>query len=264
MLALAATVLFASFLGSMHCVGMCGPFALWLSDSRQRRASITAYHLGRLTTFLSAGLVAGVLGSAVSIGGNFAGFQSLAARFAGLLLIGAGLWRLLSPLMNRGDGSALELPQPTWIVRLLQHAKPVLNSRGPLGRAYLGGLLTTWLPCGWLYLFVLVAAGTANVPSAMVVMFAFWIGTLPALTVLVVGTQSLLPRLRAWLPAIAGVLLIAFGLYTATGRASADLSTMLPGRPRARRSSADVALLRNRPLVFSSVWLRVWERLRSG
>jgi sulfite exporter TauE/SafE len=94
--------------------------------------------------------------------------------------------------------------------------------------AYFGGLLTTWLPCGWLYLFVLVAAGTGGVVSALVVMAAFWVGTLPALTALVVGARSLSPRLRFALPFLASLLLILTGLYTATGRASADLSSIMP------------------------------------
>ncbi len=59
-------------------------------------------------------------------------------------------------------------------------------------------------------------------------MAAFWVGTLPALTAVILGARSLAPRFRSAVPVAAGLLLIATGLYTATGRAAADLSSMVP------------------------------------
>jgi sulfite exporter TauE/SafE len=229
MLTLAAAVVIASLLGSMHCVGMCGPLAIWATGGGNRLA-LPAYHVGRLTTYLSAGLVAGVLGSAIAIGGDLAGMQALAAKIAGGLLIVVGIIRLaqLTPAFRRSE----EVPlKPSRVALWLHRAKPIIANQRPAARAYFGGLLTTWLPCGWLYLFVLVAAGTGGVVEALLVMFAFWLGTLPALTALVLGARSLVPRLRNAVPLIAGVLLILVGLYTATGRASADLSSMLPPQP---------------------------------
>ena len=209
---------------------MCGPFALWATQGGSSRSAIASYHLGRLTTYLSAGLAAGVLGSAITIGGDFAGLQMLAAKAAGGLLIFFGIARLLL-LFPMFQSKSVAPVKPSRITMLLQQAKPLVANQGPRARAYLGGLLTTWLPCGWLYLFVLVAAGTGDVMLALTVMTAFWIGTLPALTALAIGARSLIPRFQRVLPIAASVLLIATGLYTATGRASADLSRMVaPGQ----------------------------------
>jgi hypothetical protein len=174
-------------------------------------------------------LVSGVLGSAVTVGGDLAGYQSLAAKIAGGMLIFMGLSRLLL-LLPFMESKPLASPRPSRIAGLLQKAKPLIASRGPNAQAYLGGLVTTWLPCGWLYLFVLVAAGTGAVVPALAVMAAFWVGTVPALTALTVGARSLIPRFRTLLPIAASILLIVTGLYTATGRASADLSAMVPAR----------------------------------
>ena len=225
MITFASAVLVASLLGSMHCVGMCGPFALWATRGGNRWSAVIAYHLGRLTTYLSAGLAAGAVGSAVTLGGNLAGFQSSAAKVAGGLLILFGLARLLQlvPIFQRRATA----PRPSRIASLLSRAKPLIASRGPTAQGFLGGLLTTWLPCGWLYLFVLVAAGTGQVAAALLVMVSFWLGTLPALTVLILGTRRLIPRIGSALPFAAACLLILTGLYTATGRASADLSSLL-------------------------------------
>ena len=123
MLTLAGAIFLASLLGSMHCVGMCGPLALWATGGGRSRTSVVAYHLGRLTTYLSAGLAAGVLGTALTIGGNAAGLQSLAATLAGgllveglpgvvaaagvlldedLALVALGVGRRLAPISHRG------------------------------------------------------------------------------------------------------------------------------------------------------------------
>ena len=230
MLTLAGAIFLASLLGSMHCVGMCGPLALWATGGGRNRTSVVSYHLGRLTTYLSAGLVAGVLGSAVTIGGDAAGLQSLAAKLAGGVLVFVGMLRLfaLVPFFQRRRSLA---DKPSRVAGWLHQAKPLLADLSPAAKAYFGGVLTTWLPCGWLYLFVLMAAGTGSATTAIVVMAAFWVGTLPALTAVLVGAHMVVPRLKSFVPLAAGVLLIVTGLYTATGRASADLSSMATPQP---------------------------------
>ncbi len=237
MVALGIAVLVASLMGSLHCVGMCGPLALWATGGGQHRGTIAAYHVGRLSTYLIAGLLAGLLGSAVNIGGDFAGYQMTAAKIAGGLLVIVGLQRLLSLHPRLRFWTAGE--NPSRVAALLQRAKPLLVNRGPRGKAYLGGLLTTWLPCGWLYLFVLFAAGTGGIATALTVMTAFWLGTLPALTAVWFGARNLVPKLGTSLPVIAGMLLIITGLYTATGRAAADLSQMLPPTLAAQQTNLD-------------------------
>ncbi len=59
-------------------------------------------------------------------------------------------------------------------------------------RAGVVGLLTTFLPCGWLYAFAITAAGTADPIKGGLVMAAFWAGTTPILVFVGVGVQKLL------------------------------------------------------------------------
>jgi sulfite exporter TauE/SafE len=74
-------------------------------------------------------------------------------------------------------------------------------------------VFTPLLPCGWLYAFVLTAAGTGGVLSGLSVMTAFWLGTVPALlgmgTVLAHAGQSG----RRRLPMLTGMTLIVLGLW---------------------------------------------------
>ncbi len=163
--------------------------------------------------------------AALTIGGDAAGLQSLAAKLAGGVLVFVGLLRLfaLIPFFQRKRSLSDE---PSRVAGWLHQAKPWMADFGPAAKAYFGGVLTTWLPCGWLYLFVLMAAGTGSTATALVVMAAFWVGTLPALTSVLLGAHLVVPRFRSLVPVVAGVLLIVAGLYTATGRASANLSSM--------------------------------------
>jgi len=244
---LLAAVAVASVLGSLHCVGMCGPFALWASGAGVARGGLltrmTAYHLGRLLTYSVGGLLAGTAGAMLSAGGDLVGFQSASARIAGGVMIGLGLARGYGWIFTRlrarraasanvGDTSlAGQSPSAAstspasggrvagWLVTL----RPTINRLPGPARAFAAGTLTTLLPCGWLYLFLLVAAGTGSVASSLAVMFAFWLGTLPALSSLMVGAFRFAPKVRPVLPLVGSGLLLVTGFYTATGRASADM-----------------------------------------
>jgi len=243
MISFAAAIFVTSLLGSMHCVGMCGPMALWASGVGQSPSSpfevmarLTTYHLGRLFTFAIVGAVAGLLGGLITAGGDWLGWQQSAARLAGSAMVGLGVWKALNwwqPLqaaalpMTASELSARRLP---WVARLSQGISRRLAKlrpsimRLPGGlRAFAIGVVTTWLPCGWLYLFALVAAATAAVGPALVVMLVFWIGTLPALTALVAGAVGVSPRFRPAMPLLAAGVLVITGMYTASGRASTDL-----------------------------------------
>lgn len=255
MIGLAGAILVTSLLGSMHCVGMCGPMALWASGIGQAGQSrgtalarLSAYHLGRAVTFLSAGVLAGWLGGLATVGGSWLGWQQTAARLAGATMIGLGVWRLLnfwrpaepylrSPSANSSPGreipGAARIP---WDRRLsmavserLSRLRPTIARLPVHSRAFAIGIVTTWLPCGWLYLFVLVAAATASPLPAVMVMLAFWIGTLPALSALVggaIGSIGITPRLRPALPLLIAIVLLVTGTYTISGRAAADLTPL--------------------------------------
>jgi sulfite exporter TauE/SafE len=188
---------------------------------------------------LIAGLIAGLFGAALTAGGQWFGMQSLAARLVGVAMIAFAIIRLAKwafpqwwqPKSSAAvDGAGLETVSAVgsggWsqrISRWVASQRPWIARLPLLVRGYAAGALTTLLPCGWLYLFVLIAMGSGGVLPSMVVMGAFWIGTVPALTVLVVGAFRLAPRLRPWLPLAGSLLLLVTGLYTATGRAEADL-----------------------------------------
>ncbi len=96
---LIGAVVTASVLGSMHCVGMCGPLAMWASgaaDGSSRLAIHTSlYHLGRLITYACVGLIAGLIGQLTDLGGEVLGVQLAAARIVGVLMVLIGLMQIV-------------------------------------------------------------------------------------------------------------------------------------------------------------------------
>lgn len=232
---LASAVVTASILGSMHCVGMCGPLAIWASgagdriSTTQMSLATTLYHLGRLLTYALVGLLAGAAGQLVDVGGQALGLQLFAARSVGGLMIVFGVLRLLQLVrQNRAPQKNFvgQAAKPNWVTRQLLRLRPVVFRLPVPVRGLVTGLLTAFLPCGWLYLFALVAAGTGSMLMGSLVMMAFWLGSVPALVGLVTGTQALALRFRRVIPVGAAVLLIVGGGYTAAGRGFANLNSL--------------------------------------
>lgn len=232
---LAGAVLSASLLGSMHCVGMCGPLAIWATgggekhDRRRMWAASGMYHVGRLLTYAAVGAVAGGIGSLVDFGGAALGVQLLAARIVGSLMIAAGaiqLWRIFSFHFKLSAGAAAKPLKPSIVTRLLVRIRPAIFRLPLPARGMLTGLLTAFLPCGWLYLFALVSAGTGSVGTGSLVMLAFWLGTVPALIALVASTQALAFRFKKIVPVGMALVLMLAGGYTLAGRGFAQLHSL--------------------------------------
>ena len=132
----------------------------------------------------------------------FAGMIMLAA--AGRLLFG---WRLLDPIEAAGSGLWRRIAP--WAARQ--------GSAGGLGGAIGLGLAWGWLPCGMTYSMLMLAGTTASAASGAAVMAAFGAGTLPSMVTATLAFERVTSVLstRATFRNLAGVLLLAFGLWTA-------------------------------------------------
>lgn len=207
----------AGLAASGHCAAMCGGVAGALalrhraSTPGRRTLSALVYNLARISSYAAAGAIAGLAGgallSAIDIGALVLAFRVLSGAImvvvAGRLLFG---WRLLDPLEAAGAG--------LW--RRLGPAAARAGD-GELRSALRLGLAWGLLPCGMTYSMLLLAATTASPWTGAGVMLAFGAGTLPAMTTAVLvfeRTAGLLSRRASW-RRVAGVLLLAAGLWTA-------------------------------------------------
>ncbi|MEZ6187712.1 MAG: sulfite exporter TauE/SafE family protein [Planctomycetota bacterium] len=217
MIALLVAVFSASLLGSLHCAGMCGGIVALCSRRGGGLLDQLAYHGARGSTYVLAGALAGAVGGALDLGGRLLGLQRAVAWVTGAALIAVGaaaLWRACGLPLPRSRG-ALGARLQGWIARAVSAGADL----PPRTHAALLGLLTPLLPCGWLYVFVLAAGGTANPLQGAAVMAAFWLGTVPILFALALGLRALADRLRGAAPVLGGLVLIAVGALLIAERA---------------------------------------------
>ncbi|MDR2786664.1 MAG: sulfite exporter TauE/SafE family protein [Treponema sp.] len=171
---------------SVHCVAMCGGINLSQCMSalpavsppegrgaaspgvsgRQRRAALfpaILYNAGRLVSYTAAGVLAGALGSVISVSGRFQGLIQLAA---GVFMVIMGINMLgLFPVLRR-----VNIRLPRFFTRKTGEA-----ARGPLFVGLLNGLM----PCGPLQAMQLYALSTGSPIAGGVSMFLFCMGTIP-------------------------------------------------------------------------------------
>jgi sulfite exporter TauE/SafE len=210
--------LVAGLAASGHCAGMCGGVAGALA-MRSRDASTVArlgtalaYNLSRVTSYAVAGAIAGLLGSTLLNAVNVAPLSLAFRVLAGLIMLAAAGrllfgWRFLDPLEAAG-------------ARLWRRIAPWAGRQGRaggIGGAIGLGLAWGWLPCGMTYSMLMIAGMTGSAASGAAVMAAFGAGTLPSMVTATVAFERIAGTLskRATLRKTAGVLLVAFGLWTA-------------------------------------------------
>jgi len=207
-----AAAFVAGFLGSAHCVGMCGGisglFAVNASVAslRSQLPKAVSYNLGRLVSYAILGALVALLGKTTV--GLIPKITAPVRLASGVLIILVGLqlafgWRILAPLESAGA--------KLWS-RIAPAAKglvPVESTAQALGL----GLIWGWLPCGLVYSVLLLAATTTDIAGGALVMIAFGLGTTPAM--LATGmSASKLAQFMSGKRLGAGLLIIVLGLAT--------------------------------------------------
>lgn len=198
------------WLGGVHCLGMCGGIvsALTLSTPQPARTRILlAYNLGRCITYVSLGLLVGVIGqwSVQALGVA----PLLLYAIANLLLIGMGLYLLGLPWLVR--------PLEQGGQHLWRHIEPVSRRFFPVTsvtRALGVGLLWGFLPCGLVYSALATALAGGSAVQGAWWMAAFALGTLPNLLLAGwVGASTLQQLRQSSLRWLGGVLVAGWGAY---------------------------------------------------
>ena len=202
-----AAAIALGFLGSFHCVGMCGPIALALPVHNKpplfRNSLILLYNLGRISTYALFGLLAGLVGESFAM----AGFQQGLSVAMGLILLAT----LFLPLKS-------SLPVHGFFLGIKASLQRVF-SKGTRPSLFVVGLLNGFLPCGLVYVGIAGAAATGSLVKGALFMASFGLGTAPLMLALpLLGNKISLSsrnRIRKATPAIVAVmalLLILRGL----------------------------------------------------
>ncbi|NRQ42493.1 sulfite exporter TauE/SafE family protein [Rheinheimera sp. YQF-2] len=206
--------LLIGFIGSSHCLVMCGGIAgaLQLSMPAQNRARKLQLQLllslGRLTTYALFGALVGYFGAGAM---QLAGASLLWLRLlAGLLLLMMALYisRLWFGLIRLE-----QLGQKLW-----RYVQPLATKLLPLNsatKAYSYGLCWGALPCGLVYSTLGWSLASGSAIQGGLLMLSFGVGTLPA--ILLTGSAAgVLQKLKntSWLRYSAAIMLAIYAGYT--------------------------------------------------
>lgn len=163
-------------LGSLHCVGMCGPIAFMLPVDRtnnlKKLGQIAIYHFGRLSAYALIGLLFGLLGKGLSL----FGLQQKLSILIGVVMVAI----ILLPF---GKLKKYNLPKPLY--QIIAKVKSKLGkelSKRTADTFLTIGFLNGFLPCGLVYMAVLGAVAMGNPGEGALYMALFGLGTVPLMT----------------------------------------------------------------------------------
>ena len=149
-------------LGSVHCVGMCGPLALAVPTKKGFRiTSAILFNGGRIITYGFLGAVFGLIG----LGFQLIGFQTVLSIATGLFIISLVVFPALQQKFHWVGGD------------FVRKRISGLMKRKSLPSIFSLGVLNGFLPCGLIYVAVAGAIETGYVESAAAYMMFFGLGT---------------------------------------------------------------------------------------
>lgn len=171
------TAFILGFLGSFHCVGMCGPLTLLLplehNKPIKKAFQIVVYHLAKALTYVLLGLVFGLLGKGLFI----REYQQTFSIVIGGLMILIALFSLLNIKTHFFS---------RWIYLLIGKIKYALGQQLKHKNAFsvfFIGFFNGFLPCGLVYVALFGALAQPDLTQSALYMVAFGLGTVPLMTV---------------------------------------------------------------------------------
>lgn len=223
------TAFVIGILGSLHCVGMCGPIALAIPVNGNGLAGKIrgglSYNIGRITTYTIGGIMFGLLGEGLVI----AGWQRTLTIAVGASMI---LFVLIPYLFKskRKSGSRTS----KWVGKLKTGMGAFLKKKS-LSGIFTLGLLNGLLPCGLVYLAIAGAIATGGALDGGLYMLLFGLGTIPSMfSMYFLGHSMSITwrnRIRAYVPVFAillGSLFILRGLNLGIPYLSPEMSSEKP------------------------------------
>jgi sulfite exporter TauE/SafE len=155
-------------LGSVHCVGMCGPLAFAVPSRQSGWGYLLfnklSYQGGRIISYCLLGILIGLLGRQIWL----AGIQQGVSILSGVLILAAAASRLFGFSIGNPESLLIKPFHKVFGYALKHKANHLII-----------GIINGFLPCGFVYLALAAALNTGSVSSAVSYMFWYGLGTLP-------------------------------------------------------------------------------------
>ncbi len=193
-------------LGSVHCIGMCGPIVVALPSGFGKTTRLVVsrllYSSGRVVTYILMGILVGLIGKSIVL----AGFQRW-------LSVAAGIGIILAVLLPANITQRIFPAKFNYlVVERIKTAWGKLLQKRTMTSMFAIGLLNGMLPCGFLYAGLAAAATTGSAVSAAGYMAMFGLGTVPALLATSLFGPLLNLRARQYLLRLLPVGAVVLGL----------------------------------------------------
>ncbi len=192
-------------MGSLHCVGMCGPIAFVLPVDRtnnyKKFGQIFLYHFGRLLAYGIIGLVFGLLGKGLYV----FGMQQRLSIFIGLLMI-------IIVLIPYKTFNKYNLSKPVYkmVSKVKNRLGQELKKKSPDTFMTIG-FLNGFLPCGLVYMALFGAIAMGSAAEGSLYMMLFGLGTIPLMTTAIYFSGLLKGSLRQKVQKLIPVFVVLVG-----------------------------------------------------
>jgi len=193
-------------MGSLHCVGMCGPIAFMLpvdrSNNVKKFGQVFLYHFGRLMAYGIIGLVFGFLGKGLYV---FGMQQNLS--------IAIGVLMILIVLIPYKTLNRYNLSKPVY--KVISKVKNRLGKelKKKTSDTFLTiGFLNGFLPCGLVYMALFGAIAMGGALQGSLYMMLFGLGTIPLMTAAIYFSSVLKGGLRRNVQKLIPVFVVCIGL----------------------------------------------------
>ena len=200
---------------SVHCVAMCGPLVVTYAVKGEadgpwyrKMTPNAAYQGAKILSYMTVGLVLGLVGSAF----NLAGIR-------GWVMVGAAIFMVLLGLSMTGwfPGLRVFSPKPPkFLMRALMKLRKRANAEADAGEGSLAtpimfGLITGLMPCAPLMNAQLVAAASGSAITGAIGMLAFGLGTAPLMFAFGTASGLLTAKVKDRMMTVLAVVVIVFG-----------------------------------------------------
>jgi len=189
-------------LGSVHCIGMCGPLAFAVPIQKRGWLLLVAdkllYQLGRIAAYCSLGAIVGLLGRQIWI----AGFQQGISVLSGILIVLAASSRLFKLSLFKNQAFLLGPFNKAFNYALKHKANHLII-----------GFINGFLPCGFVYLALAGALNTNGIQNAIGYMFWFGLGTLPLMFIATLGLGFTGTVFRRKINLVVPYLMLCIGIW---------------------------------------------------
>ena len=199
----------AGFLGSGHCLGMCGALVSgYFINSGKNKSVIPyfAYQLMRILVYVSIGLLAASLGVVMVSSGVLGKLQSILQMVIGstVIILAFGILGWIP-----WQGSFKLLP-----MNLIRKGYSSARTKGPVVGAMIAGLMNGLMPCPLTFAMYVEATSATSVAEGGMLLAAFGAGTLPTMLFISFAFSKMGANIRGLMLKLAAIIMIVMGLNT--------------------------------------------------